>query len=179
VVSRSKSEAQAVLGEKFNGIGVIDDYAVYKSLFTQHQCCWAHLLRKAIKLMLQNPTESVYREFLDDLYGIYQRSVRWQQDQRLSVGRPQKVEELKGLILDLCTRSGEALDAEMPGPEQTFIRLQNELVKGIDVLFVFVAHLRSRRRITEVNGMCDERRRFAKAGEPVRVLLVPSVGALL
>jgi transposase len=139
-VSRSKSEAQAVLGETFGGIGVTDDYAAYKSLFTQHQLCWAHLLRKAIKLMLQNPTESVYRDFLDNLYGIYQRSVRWQQDQRLSVGRPQKVEALKALILDLCTRSGESIDSEMPIHEQTMIRLQNELVKGIDALFVFVAH---------------------------------------
>ena len=139
-VSRSKSEAQAVLGETFGGIGVTDDYAAYKSLFTKHQLCWAHLLRKAIKLMLQNPTESVYRDFLDELYGIYQRSVRWQQDQRLSVGRPQKVEELKALILELCTRSGESLNSEMPLPEQTMIRLQNELVRGIDSLFVFVAH---------------------------------------
>lgn len=139
-VSRSKSEAQAVLGETFGGIGVTDDYAAYKSLFTKHQLCWAHLLRKAIKLMLQNPTESVYRDFLDELYAIYQRSVRWQQDQRLSVGRPQKVDVLKALILELCTRSGESLNSERPLHEQTMIRLQNELVRGIDALFVFVAH---------------------------------------
>ena len=139
-VSRSKSEAQAVLCERFAGIGVTDDYGAYKSLFTQHQLCWAHLLRKAIKLMLQNPTELVYREFLDDLYDLYQRSVRWQKDQRLSVGRPQKVEDLKALILELCSRSGEVLHAEMPLHEQTLIRLQNELVRGIDALFVFVAH---------------------------------------
>ena len=90
--------------------------------------------------MLQNPTELVYREFLDDLYDLYQRSVRWQKDQRLSVGRPQKVEDLKALILELCSRSGEVLHAEMPLHEQTLIRLQNELVRGIDALFVFVAH---------------------------------------
>ncbi len=60
--------------------------------------------------------------------------------QRLSVGRPQKVEELKVLILDLCMRSGESIDSEMPSHEQTLIRLQNELVKGMDALVVFVAH---------------------------------------
>jgi transposase len=32
-VGRSKAEAQAILGEKFNGIGVSDDYAVHKDLF--------------------------------------------------------------------------------------------------------------------------------------------------
>ena len=36
-VTRKKSEATAVLGEFFNGIGVTDDYAAYKSLFSQHQ----------------------------------------------------------------------------------------------------------------------------------------------
>ena len=47
---------------------------------------------------------------------------------------------LKALILELCTRSGESLNSEMPLHEQTMIRLQNELVRGIDALFVFVAH---------------------------------------
>jgi hypothetical protein len=32
-VSRSKAEAQAVLGETFAGVGVTDDYAAYKNLF--------------------------------------------------------------------------------------------------------------------------------------------------
>ncbi len=53
-VSRAKTEATAVLGESFAAIGVTDDYAAYKSLFTPHQLCWAHLIRKAIKLALQH-----------------------------------------------------------------------------------------------------------------------------
>lgn len=139
-VSRSKSEAQAVLGEKFGGIGVTDDYAAYQSLFSEHQLCWAHLLRKAIKLMLQHPTESVYGEFLDELYELYQQAIRWQKDQRLSVGRAQKVDILKMRIRQLCSRAKEVIDLEnMPTHEQTFIRLQNELVNGLESLFVFVA----------------------------------------
>jgi transposase len=102
-VSRSKSEAQAILGEKFEGIGVTDDYRAYESLFIQHQLCWAHLLRKSIKLMLQYPNELCYREFFEKLYAIYQQGVRWQKDQRLSVGRPQK-----GVKLNLG-HSGEVL----------------------------------------------------------------------
>ena len=140
-VTRRKSEAQAVLGEIFNGIGVTDDYAAYQSLFTQHQLCWAHLLRKAIKLMLQNPTIGLYREFLDDLYALYQQAVQWQKDPQLSsVERALKVEPLKAAIRQLCSRTTESLHAEMPSHEQTFIRLQNELVNGIDALFVFVAN---------------------------------------
>ncbi|NJR63560.1 MAG: transposase [Cyanobacteria bacterium CRU_2_1] len=63
-VGRGKTEAQAILGEHFSGIGVSDDYAAYKSLFSEHQLCWADLLRKAIKLMLQHPNEQHYRPFL-------------------------------------------------------------------------------------------------------------------
>jgi hypothetical protein len=46
-----------VLGEKFGGTGVTDDYAGYDSVFSRHQLCWAHFLRKAIELMLRNPME--------------------------------------------------------------------------------------------------------------------------
>ena len=118
-----------------------DDYAAYKSLFNQHQLCWAHLLRKAIKLMLQQPTEPTYRQFLDDLYALYQQAVRAQKDKRLSVGRAPKVERLQAQLRQLCGRAHEAIDAEtMPTHEQTLIRLQKELVNGIEALFIFVAH---------------------------------------
>jgi regulator of replication initiation timing len=140
-VSRRKAEAEAILGEAFDGIGVSDDYAAYKYLFSEHQLCWAHLLRKAIKLMLQHPTEPVYRQFLDDLYDLYQQAVRWQHDKRLSVGREQKVALLQTRLRQLCNRAQEAIDPEhMPIHEQIFIRLQNELVNGIESLFVFVQH---------------------------------------
>jgi hypothetical protein len=140
-VGRGKAEAQAILGEQFQGIGVSDDYAAYRSLFREHQLCWAHLLRKAIKLMLQHPNESVYRQFLDDLYDLYQQAIRWQQDQRLTVGRTEKVKVLQALMRRLCSRAQEPIDAEtMPTHEQTFIRLQNELINGLEALFVFVIH---------------------------------------
>ena len=140
-VGRGKAEAQAIVGEQFAGIGVTDDYGAYQSLFSEHQLCWAHLLRKAIKLMLQHPAEDEYKAFLDELYRIYQQAVRWQKDQRLSTGRAEKVERLQARIQKLCHRAGTAIDKEtMPVPEQTFIRLQNELVNGLEALFVFVVH---------------------------------------
>jgi transposase len=140
-VGRSKAEAQAIVGEQFAGIGVSDDYGAYRSLFSEHQLCWAHLLRKAIKLMLQHPAEDEYKRFLDELYRIYQQAVRWQKDQRLSSGRAEKVERLQARIQSLCLRAGTAIDKEtMSVSEQTFIRLQNELVKGLAALFVFVMH---------------------------------------
>ncbi len=140
-VGRGKAEAQAILGGQFSGIGVSDGYAAYKYLFCEHQLCWAHLLRKAIKLMLQHPNDHHYRQFFDDLYAVYQQAVRWQRDQRLSVGRALKVELLKARLRKLCSRWQESIDPEaMPIHEQIFIRLQHELINGIDALFVFVAN---------------------------------------
>ncbi len=139
-VGRSKEEAEKILGPLFAGIGVTDDYAAYKTLFTQHQLCWAHLLRKAIKLALQHPDEKPYAIFLDDLFGIYQEAVRCQKDGRFSVGRAQKALDLQENIRSLCSRHGETIDEDiMPDHEATFIRLQNELVDNVDCLFVFVA----------------------------------------
>jgi len=140
-VGRSKTEAEKVLGPLFAGIGVTDDYSVYKNLFTQHQLCWAHLLRKAIKLALQHPDEKQYATFLDELFSIYQEAVRYQKDGRLSIGRAQKVLDLQEKIRSLCTRHGETIDENaIPDHEATFIRLQNELVDNVDCLFVFVEH---------------------------------------
>ena len=140
-VGRSKTQAEKILGPLFAGIGVTDDYCAYKKLFTQHQLCWAHLIRKAIKLALQHPDEKPYATFLDELFCIYQEAVRYQKDGRLSIGRAQKVLDLQEKIRSLCTRHGETIDEDtMPDHEATFIRLQNELVDNVDCLFVFVEH---------------------------------------
>ena len=140
-VGRSKTEAEKILGPLFSGIGVTDDYGAYKKLFTQHQLCWAHLIRKAIKLALQHPDEKQYGTFLDALFCIYQEAVCYQKDARLSTGRAQKVLNLQETIRSLCTRHGETIDEDvMPDHEATFIRLQNELVDNVDCLFVFVEH---------------------------------------
>ena len=140
-VGRSKDEAVKILGSRFAGIGVTDDYGAYKTLFTKHQLCWAHLIRKAIKLALQHPDEKQYATFLDDLFGIYQEAIRYQKDRRLRVGRAQKALDLQEKIRSLCTRHGETIDEDrMPDHDVTFIRLQNELVDNVDCLFVFVEH---------------------------------------
>jgi len=140
-VGRGKAEAQKVLGDSFTGIGVTDDYSAYKKMFTEHQLCWAHLIRKAIKLALQYPENEEYATFLDELCAIYQQAVRYGKDRRLTVGRAQKVFELQEMIRSLCTRHGETIDEDtMPAHEATLIRLENELVDSLACLFVFVKH---------------------------------------
>lgn len=139
-VGRGKEEATAILGDCFPAIGVSDDYAAYRSLFTKHQLCWAHLLRKAIKLALQNSDNSIYARFLDRLYAIYRRAVRYQKDRRFTAGRAAVVTKLKASIRRLCDFADYGIDDDMPEHVATYIRLHEELVDNLDCLFVFVEH---------------------------------------
>jgi transposase len=140
-VGRGKSVAEGVLGENFQGIGVTDDYCAYINMFTEHQLCWAHLIRKAINIALQNPDDIEFSEFLDQLCAIYYEAIRSQKDGRLSSGRTARRDELKQRITELCTRVGESTDDEdAPSGQNDFVLLQNELTRNIDCLFVFVEH---------------------------------------
>jgi len=156
-VTRKKTEATDILGENFAGIGVTDDYTAYKSMFSQHQLCWAHLIRKAIKLALQNPSEPEYADFLDGLCGIYD-DAKQQRDQALTREvatadiDADAVQRLQDRVTELCTRSDEVIitakAAEKAGPSvtatvdavATFVLLQRELVANLDCLFVFVEY---------------------------------------
>jgi transposase len=86
----------------FAGIVISDHAAVYDN-FNAAQKCWAHLLRKAIKLTLQDPSNEAYRTFTDRLLAIYRKACRIQCDQRFSAaGRAKKVALLDDEIFDLC-----------------------------------------------------------------------------
>lgn len=86
----------------FAGLVISDDAAVYAN-FSQAQKCWAHLLRKAIKLTLQEPDNQEYRQFTDRLLAIYRQACRVQRDGRLSaLGRQHKVADLDDEVLELC-----------------------------------------------------------------------------
>src|SRR3954452_12122007 len=69
-VHKDAATLQAVLDPAtFAGIVFSDDASNYAH-FTQAQKCWAHLLRKAIKLTLQDPDNADYRHFADRLLEI-------------------------------------------------------------------------------------------------------------
>lgn len=139
-VGRGKAVLTEVLGERFNGIGVTDDYNAYQSQFTEHQLCWAHFLRKAIAISLRNPDNRQYARFLKSLFVVYYDAVRASRDRRLSAGRPVKVKKLQSRIRMICRRYGEELDDAAPADDGKFVRLQNELVNNTEKLFVFVLH---------------------------------------
>ena len=109
---RGKDILTEVLGEKFAGTGVTDDYGAYDSAFSKHQLCWAHFLRKAIELMLRYPKEKSYRKFYLRLLMIYRRAKRCRNDKRLTTGREAKSRQLQGEIVKRCKRSGEEVVTE-------------------------------------------------------------------
>lgn len=87
---------------RFAGIVISDDYAVYER-FSAAQKCWAHLIRKAIKLTLRDPRNTDYRNLTDRLLAIYRKACCLQRDQRYrEVGRAAKVAGLDDEILELC-----------------------------------------------------------------------------
>jgi transposase len=124
----------------FAGIVISDDAAVYAN-FTQKQKCWAHLLRKAIKLTLQDPDNLEYRRFADRLLEIYRAACRVQRDGRLGdAGRTRKIAELDDEILALC---GPIWAADLPpleGPDDDYRLLANEVMRLMlaQELFTFV-----------------------------------------
>ena len=125
----------------FGGVVISDDAAVYAN-FSQSQKCWAHLLRKAIKLTLQEPNNLEYRQFTDRLLEIYRRACRVQRDGRLSpAGRAAKVIDLDEAIVELCA---PLWSLELPplaeGPENDYRLLVNEVMRLMldQQLFTFV-----------------------------------------
>jgi len=115
--------------ETFAGLVVSDDAAVYGN-FTHAQKCWAHLIRKAIKLTLQDPENAEYRRLADGLLEVYRQACRVQSDGRMGdAGRQRKAAELDDELLELC---GGVWVAELPkleGPADDYRLLCNEVMR--------------------------------------------------
>ena len=134
----------------FAGMVISDDAAVYAN-FTQSQKCWAHFLRKAIKLTLMEPANAEYRQFTDRLLEIYREACRVQRDRRLSAeGRKNKVAVLEDEVLELCAPVWAAELPPSEGPEDDYRRLCNELMRVLLArqLFTFV----TAEPVTKPNG---------------------------
>jgi len=130
-------------------------------MFSEHQLCWAHLIRKAIKLMLQNPAEAEYADFWNSLCLIYHDAKVHSKEVAVSVagdrlntveGRREVIGKLQSRITELCSRREEKIitakaAAKATPPLEataadvaTFIKLQRELAEQLECLFVFVEH---------------------------------------
>jgi hypothetical protein len=125
----------------FTGIGVSDDAAVYRARFARAQKCWAHLLRKAIRLALLYPRQQKYQRFLDGLLALYHDAKRAAEDGRLGeAGRTERVAELEGRLCRLCRPYQRETTPDMKPHERDFTNLVNELIRLVlaEELFTFV-----------------------------------------
>lgn len=124
----------------FAGTLVSDDASVYQG-FTRAQKCWAHLIRKAIKLTLQAPNNTSYRQFADELLAIYRDAKRAASDGRLGdAGRLSRVKELDDRLTKLCYDRWVDEDTSGSDVENDYRRLCNEIMRLVctDELFTFV-----------------------------------------
>jgi hypothetical protein len=140
--------------ETFDGVLVSDDAAVYRG-FSQAQKCWAHLLRKAIKLTLLQPQSTRYRTFLDGLLALYREACRAAVDQRLGAdGRQRRIDQLELQLCDLCAARVADTTPPANNVERDFHNLAHELVRlmGAEELFTFV-------RVPDVPGTNNESER--------------------
>ena len=126
----------------FGGVLVSDDAAVYRG-FTLAQKCWAHLLRKAIRLTLLQPDHEEYRTFLTGLLELYRKACRLKQDRRLKPStREQKVLSLEDDLWTLCGKRYADETSPATDAEHDFINLVHELLRLMEAeeLFTFVTH---------------------------------------
>ena len=129
--------------EVFRGIGVSDAAAVYRGRFDCAQKCWAHLLRKAIRLALLYPRNKKYQRFLDELLALYRDAKRAAQDGRLgAAGRAERVAQLEDRLCGLCLPYQGVTTTDLTPPERDLCNLANELLDRLveEELFTFVLH---------------------------------------
>jgi transposase len=113
----------------FAGLVFSDDAAVYEN-FSKSQKCWAHLLRKAIRLTLVDPDNAEYRQFTDRLFEIYRDARRVQRDGRLGeAGLARHVDRLEDMICDLCMPRWQMEPSGKEGPADDYRRLINEVMR--------------------------------------------------
>jgi hypothetical protein len=125
----------------FAGVAVSDDAAVYRNRFGFAQKCWAHLLRKAIRLALLYPRKKSYQRFLDQLLQLYQDAKRAALDRRLGgQGRARRVDEFEKRLAHLCRPYWRETTPDMKPHERDFANLVNELMERMHdaELFTFV-----------------------------------------
>lgn len=121
--------------ERFRGVGSSDCYKIYENRFKAAQKCWAHFLRKAIKLMLLYPEKKHYHEFFKALYCIFTDA------KALKLQDTEKTEGiglLEERIKKLCSENERKLTKQTLKDEREFVNLQKNLARNLKDLFTFV-----------------------------------------
>jgi transposase len=143
--SKDRETLESILPpETFSGVLVSDDAAVYREGY-RGQKCWAHLIRKAIKLRVDEPGNLLYQRFLDDILELFGDAKRIASDGRLGDrGRADRVSELESWLCDICHPHWPNITPGLAEPSSTnetsFRNLVNEWMRLLTAehLFEFV-----------------------------------------
>jgi transposase len=153
--------------DRYQGILVSDDAAVYRDRYTRSQKCWAHFLRKAIRLVVLYPRHRRYRRFLDELLQLYYDAKRAAADGRLGEpGRKRRVAEFEARLAGLCLRHGPDRAPTAKPHEHEFTKLVNELAARLvaEQLFTFVLEP----SVEATNNLCERLLRSAAQDRKLR-----------
>jgi transposase len=149
----------------FDGIGVSDDAGVYRGRFARAQKCWAHLLRKAIRLTLLYPRKKSYQHFLDRLLQLYYDAKRVAADGRLSDhGRQLRACDLENRLFDVCRPYNRGTTPDMKPHQRDFANLIDELLRlcmdGELFTFVLVPGVEATNNLSErlLRGSAQDRK---------------------
>lgn len=121
--------------ERFKGVGSSDCYKIYENRFNSAQKCWAHFLRKAIKLMLLYPEEKKYHQFFKTLYSIFTEAKALKVQE---LGKEEGIVLLEARIEALCTEKTRKLSKKTSKDDREFVNLQKNLMRNLKDLFTFV-----------------------------------------
>ena len=104
--SRGKGNSEALIGDKYQFVGITDRYGSYKDLFLLHQICWAHLQRTARDLThLQCLTKRKLQHvtlFYQQLAAIYATIREYQAETYDQGRRNRQAQQLLEQVIQIC-----------------------------------------------------------------------------
>lgn len=125
----------------YKGIGITDCYRIYEKYFGTAQKCWAHFLRKIIKLKLLYPQKREYAVFFESLFALFRDAREIKKDETLTPEqKTMKVKVFTERIRTLCAEAEVRMDKNTIPDRKDYINLQKNLIRNIDDLFTFVLH---------------------------------------
>lgn len=104
--SRGKGNAEDLLGDSYQGVGITDRYSAYRYLFLLHQICWAHLQRTAKDLThlecLTKQKQKHVRKFYQNLSKLYALLRKYQAEPFDALKRQLQAKQLLTATTQLC-----------------------------------------------------------------------------
>lgn len=130
--SRGKGNAEELLGDNYQGVGITDRYGAYKHMFTLHQICWAHLQRNAKDL---THLECLGRAKLKHVTNFYQELAGMYASIRCYQSQPFEQEQRDGQAMELLEQALQLCRPHLLDPKKL-----KDLKQGIldyqDCLFI-------------------------------------------